>query len=1188
MHPIVTGTDAIGDRVTLCLNEHRFLAYKLLDALSHASSNTTPSILRTTDSLFEDVLKKDRVLLQTIKQLNQHQRAQKELDRIKQQIAEKEAKIVAYAKELRTGQQAINSVLLKHKRVLENAKAAPNTPRFPPQDIIAYAHKVASTTSAALNWQPGFAMVGFLPPAPTPEMMRAGVLSRGIIDSLVTKESTAYTATKRPIEDITAPTPLTGEVRINLGTSDEEIEKLFPAGWKAGDAIDLPAEALVRHRGAAIFADYGIEIPANMLKTGNDYLSVPQTYMDQLRAKLEEKNAGHIDKKQRVDDEDSSGSSSSSENDEGYYYLLLTLHHSNALDRMGRTRNRKKHPEFNCHYRTRKMMINYLDMTLKQNAMNIEAKIDFLVGTQNTIFADLMTSNCSASGLLTPDSSKCLALTSKNIAYVTSSSLTSTSTAAVNSALQKAQAASKQATLMLVKCVDDVRGYDQLWFQNSLQSIATFACDSMLSSAEKERCVPIGNSAAVLNGSLCQRVSGNGNCFDQGLCERAANCYWPPPANDREPYYSAADISAAKDWVTHSYPNSFVPFAIPGVFLACIVLLSMVVFLILRCGCNRCYGRNPHRHGYTKLQRVVPITVFGLFTIGIILCAAFAFTQNQVITDGINGSFDAIDMALSNLDTMTNNIDSPLEMISSTVNSTVSQITKQLNPANTSIWMASDMATLQKLTSTFTNRLSSLGPFPLGCTTGGSDVCVSCPAALCSSIPSALTTTMQSLSSSQSAILTIVTTMYNNLQQSQSTIESALSDAATLLGYVQTKATSTQSNLRSAYTSFTSVSSVQIAALLAAFALGLFVCFLGIIGIITGVCSRTCCLIRILNLSWFLGALVCILGFILSAVILIIAMMGNDMCHYVNVLHDNSSAVWPGQMSEILQSCFQNTSLLNALDIDSELSFSCTLEDKFTITNSLNFTPLTAAMTTLSTDLLSIDETTWFSQSPEQLVNEAKAYIPNLTLQNLPTPWKAYGYASLSATGETSCYSASTTVAPRCYMNIKCNGGSTSCYASYVAAYDTYLAEQQIHDSLVELNADFSAATSQHSAGWNTSYVSILNYMTTYTDALTQLNYNVLAPLKSGVVGDILKRVDQMKCSMTCRWLNASYNLLYDSVCSNLVGSTLIISLCIFLMCLFLLPIIFMEIVLEKRLRGLRKESEKKSNAAKPIPSTQA
>ncbi|CAN0334064.1 unnamed protein product, partial [Laminaria digitata] len=44
-------------------------------------------------------------------------------------------------------------------------------------DVVDYAQRISGITSAPSYWKPGMAMVGFAPPAPRPEMMRAGALS---------------------------------------------------------------------------------------------------------------------------------------------------------------------------------------------------------------------------------------------------------------------------------------------------------------------------------------------------------------------------------------------------------------------------------------------------------------------------------------------------------------------------------------------------------------------------------------------------------------------------------------------------------------------------------------------------------------------------------------------------------------------------------------------------------------------------------------------------------------------------------------------------------------------------------------------------------------------------------------------------------------------------------------------------
>ncbi|OQR82426.1 hypothetical protein ACHHYP_16054 [Achlya hypogyna] len=823
-----------------------------------------------------------------------------------------------------------------------------------------------------------------------------------------------------------------------------------------------------------------------------------------------------------------------------------------------------------------------------------------------------MPSACTTGGLLATNSSECLRLTATNAVYAASSSLASLSTTSTNSVWDQTQATSRQATELLLQRVDDVRGYSAGWFQNSLHALTTFACDATLSAADKERCVPRGHAAAVMNGSQCLVVAGAGNCADQGLCERAANCYWPPPTADREPYFAASDIAAAKAWVTTGYPESLVPYAIPGVFLATLVLLATVVFFILRCGCNRCYGRKPHRHGYSRAERVRPIAVFALFSLGIALCAGFAFLQNDVITHGIHGAFDAVDMTLTNLNTMADNINAPLEAVSATLQATVADIEQryvatpdvELNPATTTQWMEGNMTTVDTLRRQFAASLAALGPFPLGCDRATAEVLPNCASSSRQRWPPPCKRSQRARARSKRK--RVQSTLAANATRSQASIEASLASAATLLHSVQAKAAALQMSVRVAYHAFSSVSFAQVSALMAGFAAGVVVCVMGMPHTVARYRSFAslalrraslreraafcgCCMLRGTSdlagaRQTSFGAFICVVGFVISAAILVVAIVGNDSCHYVRVFHDDTPAVWPGQTADVLHACFHGTSLLKALDVEADLAFSCSLQAEFSVANNVSLAPLVAQMAALGRTLQAVNETTWFAHSTADLVVAASAYTAQLTLANLPTPWEAFGYPTLLASGEATCYFEPAVNAPRCYMAKACHGAATPCYTTFVAAYDTYVGENQLRSALQELNVrrasgptrimgggDFSATTGAHTAGWNTSIVSIRNYTADFVDALTALTGDVLGPLQSGRVGAILDGVDRMKCSMRCDWLNPGYDLLYGSVCADLVGATLTVALCVFLMCVFLVPIIVAAIILEKRLRGLRK-----------------
>lgn len=97
-------------------------------------------------------------------------------------------------------------------------------------------------------------MFGFTPPAPQPHMMRAGVLSRGIVDEVVTLEPEKYASSSvRASSKANEPDLAKLHIPIGLGASDAQIRKQMPAGWKPGDPVDLPLDALLHYMGRSFF-----------------------------------------------------------------------------------------------------------------------------------------------------------------------------------------------------------------------------------------------------------------------------------------------------------------------------------------------------------------------------------------------------------------------------------------------------------------------------------------------------------------------------------------------------------------------------------------------------------------------------------------------------------------------------------------------------------------------------------------------------------------------------------------------------------------------------------------------------------------------------------------------------------------------------------------------------------------------
>lgn len=70
-----------------------------------------------------------------------------------------------------------DSALLLPSLPVSPVLGPPGAAEIEVHDVVDYAQRISGITSAPSYWKPGMAMVGFAPPAPRPEMMRAGALS---------------------------------------------------------------------------------------------------------------------------------------------------------------------------------------------------------------------------------------------------------------------------------------------------------------------------------------------------------------------------------------------------------------------------------------------------------------------------------------------------------------------------------------------------------------------------------------------------------------------------------------------------------------------------------------------------------------------------------------------------------------------------------------------------------------------------------------------------------------------------------------------------------------------------------------------------------------------------------------------------------------------------------------------------
>ncbi|CAM9332698.1 unnamed protein product [Ectocarpus sp. 12 AP-2014] len=108
--------------------------------------------------------------------LRKHQQLHAEVESLRQKVRSGEQQVQDCARKLTEADAALRGPLRDAKRLLEAGRKA-EAAEIDVRDIVDYAQRISGITSAPAYWKPGMAMVGFAPPAPRPEMMRAGALS---------------------------------------------------------------------------------------------------------------------------------------------------------------------------------------------------------------------------------------------------------------------------------------------------------------------------------------------------------------------------------------------------------------------------------------------------------------------------------------------------------------------------------------------------------------------------------------------------------------------------------------------------------------------------------------------------------------------------------------------------------------------------------------------------------------------------------------------------------------------------------------------------------------------------------------------------------------------------------------------------------------------------------------------------
>ncbi|KAG7386053.1 hypothetical protein PHYPSEUDO_000721 [Phytophthora pseudosyringae] len=479
--------------------------------------------------------------------------------------------------------------------------------------------------------------------------------------------------------------------------------------------------------------------------------------------------------------------------------------------------------------------------------------------------------------------------------------------------------------------------------------------------------------------------------YDQGQCEIMPNCYWAPIEDGdtrRARVYADPDSTMNKENAATTLKNwlvGVIGFVAPGVILGVLSLFTMLFFLFCRCCCNRCGGRHPRKEGYTRAQKYVPVLLFLIFSMGVFVISTAALLYRNSILGSVDEIFSATSGLLENGSDWVVSIRDPLENIRDKVNSSVDLVIRELN--------GSDF--IEAGVYGLIGRLRAFGEYsanrtlPDGCSvdtdqskakyvgTNG-NICLPCD--VCTTISTEIDAASDEIEAKADPgvqqLITVRSQLDDKLVNVADSVREAVNskvlvadDLIATLGVTHSKI----NHYDGIFQSYRDALGVEIMKLFY-FAGG--VIMVGTAGILFGL-LRMKLLANLIHVAYFVGFIVLVIIFILSAVVLALGIVLGDSCE-VTLLFTANWTVPLGDSARAVDACFQNESLLDVFNLSSQLSFARggihfpTLD----VNSMLDF----SALDDFSATIAATKETTF--EFSEAYFEEVVAFVNTYALQN--------------------------------------------------------------------------------------------------------------------------------------------------------------------------------------------------------------
>ncbi|DBA02463.1 TPA: hypothetical protein N0F65_008677 [Lagenidium giganteum] len=740
-----------------------------------------------------------------------------------------------------------------------------------------------------------------------------------------------------------------------------------------------------------------------------------------------------------------------------------------------------------------------------------------------------------------------------------------------------------------------MRKKSRTWYQQSLGRLFTYFCINTGKDDKLSRCVADTSPyAAKLASDDCYTITDADGCMAQGKCERRGNCKWDDPvdgASFRRALFSSDDVSAAKKWVERDYPTSFAPLIAPGIVFSVLTAITCVGFFVLRCVFNQCGGRNPNEKGYTRCDILIPTLIFAGCSFAVFVCSVVTVAQNTNITEGVGTILSSLNTTLENIDIFALNLQKPLQDAQTSLRSASLLVGTLVNEMD---WIQKDGQTLREMITRYGEIYTHAGPFPFKDCNKNKSTCVSCPDAVCGKpIRDFVADGEDTLNTTSGPIARAVGAMQEAFVQHTGAISRGILSASNQINEVARVTLASKETVNTIKQTFDNYSFSRAGLVMFVFLIGMFSSLLGLFGILKGLCIKKSAWVQLLHASWLMATLVCIIGFVLASSLLAVAAVWYDSCNYLNIIRSDTSPYFPTMMSNVMNACLNDSSLLTPLGLDQHVAFSCAIQESYVAVGKTDFSAQTKHIDSFG-ELVANHEIKNFgfnsTASRTYVANANAAFLAvtsksGFTQENILEPWTLYKDAHETAESaaalcpELGNSTNATDMLPVCYVGRKCDAGTgpqtskDKCKLTFTNAYYYVLAFNKISNMLDEMREDLLGDTGKgFSEAWQYD-VSLREFAVSYYNRLVDVHTSVLEVLMDGEVGRMLDSIDKVRCSSNCGWINISYNAVYSSLCQDVLGTTMAIALSVLFLTLFLIPMIVSGITLQKRLRGEKKGS---------------